>query len=87
MLGIVWVVSVVWCGCGARMLEGGMKFRGVRRVPLFQSCDGFCKPMNAGRVKGSGRDWTRDDASVGMSGREKEALMLSATTFRLARID
>lgn len=47
------------------MLEGGMKFRGVRRVPLFQSCDGFCRPMNAGRVNGSGRDWMRDDELCG----------------------
>lgn len=56
-------------------------------MPLFQSCDGFCRPMNAGRVTGSGRDWMRDDDCVGMSGREKEALTLSATTFRLDRID
>lgn len=56
-------------------------------MPLFQSCDGFCKPMNADRVDGSGRDGMRHDDSVGMSGREKEASVLSATTFRLDRID
>lgn len=53
------------CGCGCAHAEwwkegGGMKFRegGFRRVPLFQSCDGFCRPMNAGIVHGSkGEDW------------------------------
>lgn len=54
-------------------------------MPLFQSCDGFCKPMNAGKVNGRGRDWMRDDDSGGNGWEPEEALTLSATTFRLGR--